>query len=78
MGRAKRLKWRELLLFAHPIVPLAISFSLSPALPTIQRGLCRGESCKGQNHSLLSNKYVSIVSYQTLKTTKINLKKLLV
>ena len=75
MGRANR---RELLLFPLPIVPLAISFSLSPALPTIQRGLCRGESCKGQNHILLSNKYVSIVSYQTLKTTNMKFEKLLV
>ena len=47
MGRAKR---RELLLFPLPIVPRALSFSLSPVLPTIQRGLCEGESCKGQNN----------------------------
>ena len=53
MGRAKR---RELLVSPLPIIPLAISFSLSPVLPTIQRGLCGGESWKGQNHSLLSNK----------------------
>ena len=75
MGRAKR---RELVLFPLPIVPLTISFSISPALTTKQRGLCRGESCKGQNHSLLSNKYVSIVSYQTLKTTKVKFEKLFV
>ena len=77
MGRAKR---RELLLLPLPlpIVPLANSFSLSPDLPTIQRGLCRGESSKGQNHSLLSNKYVSIASYQTLKATKMKFEKLFV
>ena len=76
MGRGKR---RELLLFPLPTVPRALSFSLSPVLPTIQRGLCRGESCKGQfNHSLLSNKYVSTASYQTLKTTKMKFEKLFV
>ena len=33
----------ELGFFPLPIVPRALSFSLSPALPTIQRGLCEGE-----------------------------------
>ena len=75
MGRGKR---RELFLFPLPIVPRALSFSLSPVLPTIQRGLYGGESWKGQNHSLLSNKYVSIVSYQTWKTTKVKFEKLFV
>ena len=33
----------ELGFFPLPIIPRALSFSLSPALPTIQRGLCEGE-----------------------------------
>ena len=39
MGRGKRLP-----LFLLPIVPCPLSFSLFWALPTIQRGLCGGES----------------------------------
>ena len=41
MGRGKRL-----LLFPLPIVPRALYFSLSSALPTIQRGLCGKESLR--------------------------------
>ena len=44
MGRGKMRKRGPSSLFPLPIVPRAHSVSLSPVLPTIQRGLCGGEA----------------------------------
>ena len=44
MGRGKMRKRGLSSLFPLPIVPRAHSVSLSPVLPTIQRGLCGGEA----------------------------------
>ena len=44
MGRGKMRKRALSSLFPLPIVPRAHSVSLSPVLPTIQRGLCGGEA----------------------------------
>ena len=41
IGRILMDDW--MFFFPLPTIPRALSFSLSPALPTIQRGLCGGE-----------------------------------
>ena len=59
MGRGKKRERGLASLFPLPIVPHSLSVSLSPVLPTIQRGLCGGERpCHDTIDNDLANDYL--------------------